>query len=771
MAKLSLCEPIPGGSVYPIIYDDQRIDIYLPPVGYVIDRIPDAETGVPSYELVKCEILFDTLPPDRQRWTRTELPKEWEKWREEEEEAKKTNPKFIYPKCDRFRSQEWTRRINGVWMAIWSPLTNSTEYVYLTGFGYFLHNWWMQDFGYPKFRFVYLKVYYALQWAEDHPKVHGITMSTNRRFGKTSIAFGWQYEFCSRTYNARGGMQAQVKIDAKEKWDNCMVYGWKRMPDFFTPAFDYNLQNEFKFVNPSGGTKSVGKKSMDETTELGGSINFRETKSTSYDGKKLHRYVMEEPGKWSEEDVYQTLRVIIPCTMELGSDEKIGLVFAPTTIEDLQSGGYEFIEMFEDSFPRLMNKNEDGKTTSNLVALFIPAFEGYLFDEFGRSIIDDPPPGFVVYNEKGKALKESIGAKTLILRSRAKYKTDRQKYAEQVRKFPFTWSEAKMMADQESPFNLEILMRRHTELLAMPRNLYITGNFAWVKGEIDGDVEFVRDDVAGRWALGIIFDEQGGVFEDSGKILNNVGSEFLDGKTSYYPKNDRMFTVGTDPIRYGRSDDPRASKAGAYVFYKFDQNVDGLSLDAAVRAGKAKSYNFIGEYFYRPDEFDTYGEDMIMACRYFGCSICAEDSIESIRQYFDKRGYGPFVMYKANFGPETLMRGEKEAWKGVKADDEVIHKYVSYLITFILKHGHRIIFPTLIEQAMKFTIKERTKFDAVVGAGFTLLGAEKRIDDEYYTPKDYSSGFRMFDQDGARSKEIELTEAELIDTEDDYNDN
>lgn len=775
MAKYSLCTQMPGGPTYAITYDDQRITINLPPVGYTIDRIPNPETGEASFNLVKCEILYHNLPPDKQKWTRTELPKDWEKWRTEEKEAQKTNPRFIHPKCDKFRRQEWTRRINGVWMAIWDPSQNKVEYVYMPGFGYFIHNWWMQDFGYPKFRFVYLKVYYALQYAEDHPKIHGVTMSTNRRFGKTSIAFGWQFEFCSRTYSARGGMQAQIKNDAKEKWDNCMVYGWKRLPDFFTPKYDYNLQNELKFIKPVLA-KDADQIVRDETSELGGTINFRETKATSYDGKKLHRYIMEEPGKWAEEDVYKTLRTIVPCTMELGSDAKIGLIFAPTTIEDLNAGGYEFIDMFEESFPALMEKNEDGKTTSNIIALFIPAYEGYLFDAYGRSIIDDPPPGVVVYDENGKPQKEAIGAKRKILASRKKYEKDRQKYAEQVRKFPFTWSEAKMMADQESPFNLEILMRRFNELNAMPRQLYIMGNFNWVNGIRDGEVEFVRDDIGGRWAMGILFDKDGGIFEDSAQILNKVGVEHRDGKAFYYPRNNRMFSIGTDPIRYGRSDDPRSSKAGAYVFYKFDPNVDGLSLSAAVAAGTAKSYNFIAEYFYRPDEFSIYGEDMIMACRYFGCSISAEDNIESLRQHFDNRGYGMFVAYKANFGTETLMRGEKEAWKGLKSDEEVIHQYVSRLVSFVLKHGQRILFPTLIKQMMSFTIKDRTKFDAVVGAGYSLLGAEMVVPDyENETQTTVTRYFPQYSQEGTKSRVIESeTEPQLVTTEEEddiYDDN
>jgi hypothetical protein len=761
----NVCTPIPGGSTYRVGFDEEFIEVHLPPVGYAIDRVPDPATGIPSMELVKCEILFEDLKITKQKWTRTDLPKEWKEWRKEEKKIQRLNPDLVHQKANKFRRQEWIRRMNGVWICIGNKLGKPVEYVFLTGTMYFYLTWWKQDFGYPKFRFVYLKVFYGFQFAEDHRLVHGVTLSTNRRFGKSAIAYVWEFEYCSRTFNSYGGSQAQTKVDAKKKWESCMMYGWKRVPDFFRPKHDYNVTSELKFTKPLPSGKTVYEDyEVEEGSELGGMMGFRETKSTSYDGEKLHRYILEEPGKWVEEDVYKTLRVVIPCTME--GDVKIGQIFAPTTIEDLEKGGDEFIEMFEDSFPSLMQKNEDGKTTSGLIAIFIPAYEGYIFDEYGRSIVDDPPPGVELFDDKGAILTDGLGAKTKLLKARAKYKGDRQKYTELVRKYPFTWAEAKMMADQESPFNLEILSKRYNALNSMSGNQYIRGNFSWV-GEVDGDVEFTRDDMAGRWMLAMTFDHKGGDFENSNGIINRVGEQWQEGAKIFYPKNDRMFAIGSDPIQYTNTDDPRSSKAGAYVFYKFDPAVD--SPESPVETWK--SHNFIGQYLHRPDEYATYGEDMIMACRYFGCSILAEDNLKSLKQYFEetRKQYAGFLLYRSSFDKTTLMVENKDAWKGVDSNPEVINTYVGRLITFVLRHGHRLLFPELIEQMMKFTIKTRTKFDGVVAAGYTLLASEKIIEDhDPYEKVDVAKYFTLHDQNGVRSKAIGTEEEEMFEEYGEY---
>ena len=51
---------------------------------------------------------------------------------------------------------------------------------------------------------------------------------------------------------------------------------------------------------------------------------------------------------------------------------KIGTIFAPTTIEDIDQGGAEFIRLAENSRPSLMKKNANGKTISNLVICINP---------------------------------------------------------------------------------------------------------------------------------------------------------------------------------------------------------------------------------------------------------------------------------------------------------------------------------------------------------------------------------------------------------------
>lgn len=751
--KYRLCDPIPGGSIKRITWDQEVIEVQLPPVGYTIDRIPDFDTGEPSFELVKCEILNETLPIEAQKWERTPLPPDWKKWLKDERHGRMMDKKYTNPLADQFRQQEWTRKVNGVWVAVGNRSGKPTEHIYLTGQSYDYFNWWKQDFGYPRLRHVLMKVFWTMQWAKDHTMVHGVALSTCRRFGKTSISMHNLWYDQSFKPNHRAGLQAQTRQDAEDKFRESFLYGWRNQPPFFKPAaFDYgsSQQSEVRFVKyvAKGKTQLMEVDEDDDTGSLNNIIDYRETKSTSYDGYKLHNYSMEEPGKWEKVDVYKTLRVVIPSTMD--GFKKIGFIFAPTTIEDLDSGGDKFIEMFEHGKPSLMKINEDGKTTSNLISLFINAAEGRLFDEYGRSVMDDPLEDEIVIGEDGVRIFE--GAKTLTIKARApKKKKSYQLYTEEVRKFPMSWDEAKMMATGESPFNTEILINR-LEILESGRHYdFVTGNFEWVDGKIDGDVEFVRDDKSGRWNLGRVLDEEGLSLDADKRQANRVGFEFLDDKKLWYPKNNKSFRAGSDPIRWVKTDDPRASKAACYIWSMFDPN-----MDMGKPRTQWKSANFIAEYFNRPDEFETFGEDIIKAIRYFGCSINAEDNVNNLRQYLETRGYGQFILFKGDFDKNIIKQSETlaDAYKALSSVDDVVSAGIQRLVSFVVHDGGRILFPTLVKQMKDFRIKERTKFDAVVAAYFAILAAEASVREfaENEDATEVSTIFPMYDQTGTRSR-------------------
>lgn len=748
----SLCEPIPGGSPHNIQWDDETITVHLPPVGYTIDRIPDPTTGKPSFELIKCEILNLGLPVEEMRWRRTEIPADYIKWRREEVARRRYEPFYFHPGAEAFRKQEWTRKINGVWVALGNRSGKDPKFVYLTGQAYDFFNWWQQDFGYPRLRLVLLKVFHSMQYVKDHPLLNGLTLSTNRRFGKTSISMHNLWYEASFKPKYRAGMQAQTRNDAADKWEESFLFGWRHQPHFFLPKWDTTTKNKSDLVFVDRGDvtgKAAMKAAIDDAEQVWGGLNskidYRETHATSYDGYKLHNYSFEEPGKWVEEDIYLTLRTIIPSTMD--NYKKIGFILAPTTIEELEKGGDKFIELFEDSRPSLMAKNENGKTTSRLIALFISSAEGYVFDEYGNSIVEDPEKDEVVIGEDGLRIFE--GAKTRILRDRKPLAGNYQLLTQQIRQYPLTWDEAKMMNTADSPFNVMKLQKRLDQLEAMPSNLFITGNFDWVDKE-DGDVDFFRDDLNGRWHIGKLLDIELKQSDPDKRLKNRVGVEFIEGKRVWYPKNTKSFRFGADPIRYVKTDNPRSSRASTYGFELLNPSVD-----TNVAKQNWKTHNFFAEYFHRPSEFSVYGEDMIKALRYYGAPILAEENVNNLRQYLEARGYGQFVLFKGDFDSTVIRQtsSQEDAYKGLSSVDEVVSAGIQRLISFVENHSHRMIFPIQIRQMIQFVIKDRTKYDAVMGSIFTMLATEAKIS-EYMEEEidDITEILPLYDQSGNRSK-------------------
>ncbi len=726
--QYGLHEPIPGGSTYLIEFEGPKtkevIKIYLPPVGYTIDRIPDPETGKPSFNLIKCEILGEDLPVEEQKWQRPKLPKEWKQWKKEEGAQQTFIKNWVHPEAERFRAQEWTRRINGCWQAIGNRNGKPSQYIYIPPTAYLYFAWWLPDFGHPKFRLVYLKSLLALQWAEDHPLARGIVLSTHRRHGKTSVAGCWCLDLPSRMDFGYGAMQGQAGKKALEFFDIHLMQPFRRMVEFFRPRYDHmaSIKSQLIFTKPPRrGKESIFEDDDDEDKYLGGRITCVNSSDTSIDGKKAHRIWLDEPGKWSKVDVYSTVMKYVPCTSnELR--QKIGLLFVPSTVEDLDKGGEEFIKLFESSVPSLMEINSNGKTATELVSMFIPAYEGVVFDEYGRSVVEDPLPGEIVLDDNGKQIKE--GAKTMLSKERASKITEQDRI-EEIRKYPWTWFEAKMVATFRCQFNSQILTTRLQQLQAMPRMPWIRGNYQW-KEEVDGDVIFVRDDISGRFQVAWMPDEEGGDYENNKKIINNVGWEWNEDKKLFYPRNDRLFAAGADPIAYkAKGLDKRLSNGAAHIFRKYDPNVD-----AGRPMEEWDSYNFVVQYLFRPQTFEMYGEDMIKMVRYWGCSINAEDNVQALRQHFDNRGYGAFIMFRRDFVDNALITGIGDLDRPLRSNNEVIDHYTSGLNTFFYRHGMRCKFAEMLEQGLQFDPNDTQFFDAIVSAGYTLIGANRKRDEE-----------------------------------------
>jgi hypothetical protein len=204
-------------------------------------------------------------------------------------------------------------------------------------------------------------------------------------------------------------------------------------------------------------------------------------------------------------------------------------------------------------------------------------------------------------------------------------------------------------------------------------------------------------------------------------------------------------------------------------------------VDADVPRQKWKSHNFIYEYVNRPEDPETYLEDMAMACIFLGMKMLPERNVPTVNDYFERNGLEKFMAY-----PKDFIQGRSELSKetenvnaytmkttdnglsvqlqsdegGYASTPEVIDYYTRRLITFINKDIDRFPFDNTIEDFLNFDSTNPTKSDATVSAGFTLIHTEKIAEIEELTEDTLNDWFDPVDNSGTIGRYIEEGELE-----------
>lgn len=682
--------PYEGGTSKQIGFDNDWYTVYLPPVGYVytFPKKEDGTTDYTDYQNGKLEhkgVLNDMKDFKDQKWQRPLPPANWKQLLAQEKRLQKQNPNAIIKEAQQFRTMMWDRRLHGCWVMI------AGEPVYLTGL-HFYHLNRKFDFGYPDFRFVDLDIAYFLQLIMEDPNCYGGCIATLRRYGKTAWASSFITEPTTRTMNYYAGMQGESDDKIKEQFQDMVVYPFKNDYEFWRPRYDTSSKQvtEVSFK----ATTTIGKNALDlepdQDDSLYSRINYKNAKKFSYDSKKLHRYLREEPGKTRAAicNIHDAWPVVKQCLRQ--GNKIIGKALYPTTIEDAEEGGKEFVKLWSDSNPAKRDKN--GRTVSGMYRLFVPAFKGYIFDEFGRSLEEQ--------------------AKEEINNEREALKHDKKALTAYIRKLPFTFAEASMATGKKCEFNEYVLKQRLSYLQDIPedRRGYTKGNFEWVS-ERDGDVRFETDWLNGKWLVYHLPEQH---------LINRVKKVFLNGKVHFAPQNDLHYRAATDPISHGQVTDPSASKAAGMVFWKFDSSVDDPGEDAKPNW---KSRSIACMYNYRPDDPLEYFDDMIKMCRFYSCQIHIENVKRSIINVMNERNYSPFILNR----PEHLQSKSNKLTfeEGSPASNDAVETMLNDAKTYINEHGHRLMFTELIEQLLDFDFHKRRDYDLVMCL-FFLLAADKQ---------------------------------------------
>jgi len=616
----------------------------------------------------KEEIFGHDLAKADQRWSRVGLPSGWDYLTAREKSG--------------FVQQEYDRRENGLWFM------NNGVATYITGSHYFYINWCKIDIGYPEYRDRDRRFFVFWEECKKDENCYGMQMIKHRREGASWKGACMALYDITQNYNAHGGLLSKTGKDARELFEK-VVYMFRNLPPFFQPIIDGtdNPKSVLSFNKP-GERITKTTKGVQKSNALNSKIDWRNTKENSYDSTKLKYYMCDEAGKWEEADVSKNWQIVKPC-LSVGTNI-VGKCFMPSTVNEMtKGGGQKYKAIWDDSDPE--ERDGNGRTKSGLYRYFTPAYDGYegFIDEYGNSNIED--------------------AKQYLDNIRESLKNDTSKLSEHKRQFPYSPEEAFRIDSKNCAFDSEKIYSQLDYMEGLVRPMTFKGNLIWAAGQKDGMVTFVPDK-NGRWEIAWMPD-----VNDRNEVIKRRGQ--------WAPKNEATIVAGVDPYDHKTTTDGKRSDAAAYVFRKYNPSMP------------AETHMFVAEYINRPPTVQMFYEDMIMMCKFYGCQILVENNKIGLINYMDQRGYGEYLMERPEVTHTKNSRGQKI--KGLPSSGEaVINSIIDAIQVYVYEAvGYdedsgaigRCFFPNLLLDWAEFEPDNRTKYDASMASGITLLAAQKNV--------------------------------------------
>lgn len=654
---------IPQGSCRNI----QGIDCWIPPEGYVWNIV--------SKQLEYRGIYKRSEIPEEQYWERMQLPvwykdtmKRWEMY---ERKKKDYDPEFYDEELEKFKLQEWDKRLNGTWFMNYNPSAKQSEAVYLPGPYYMLLQWWPIDIGFAKFTMPHLKKFYFLQCCIEDPFCIGMIEVTKRRFLKTFIGGLFVTEYPSRTKMTNGAIQSKTGNDGKKVFGKAVVQPFKRLPRFFRPEYDMSLgvtpKTEMRFQQ----TNVRGKKAEEniDKDELGSMIDYGSADPVHYDGQKVHRYFCDEWGKTLEANVFDRHEVIRYCLLD-EEGRIIGKALYSTTVEKLESdkdGVQEAAKQLWDASDQL-RKGANGMTESGLYRFFQTADESKNIDIYG-------------YPDVEKTIKD-------ILADRETVKNSIRALSARMRKEPRTIEEAFSYDAEKCVFNVLNIGNRKKFLRENPipkrRILFYrdlqTQDVKW-RDVNRGDGDFF-------WEVSPDFD------------LNPQQDSYgYDGKIRF-PKNTESGVISVDS--YSNSQGGRKYGSKASAFY-----------------GDRKLFKVTAHLYGRPREKAELHNQVMLCAEFRGVQSWYEHSADDYLGFFRERGR---VRYLGKYplgliDPVKIKQaGEQgpERFYGTPITPYSLTKQLDNGIAYFEHHCDSIDFEEILDNAIPFDPYNRTESDVLV---------------------------------------------------------
>jgi len=688
------------------------------------------------YEIQGLKIALPKLPKeikkfDSDKWERTPLPKvlgkiksvfEWDKY-----------PEDFKEKWYDFIDEEFTRREEGFWFY------NKDKQIYLTGTHYMYLQWSKIDVGPPDFREANRLFFIFWEACKADIRCYGMCYLKNRRSGFSFMASGEVVNLATISSDSRYGILSKTGPDAKTMFTDKVVPISVNYPFFFKPIQDGmdRPKTELAYRVPASKftrRKIISGEVLEELEGLDTTIDWKNTGDNSYDGEKLKLLVHDESGKWERpNNILNNWRVTKTC-LRLGS-RIIGKCMMGSTSNALDKGGDNFKKLYESS--DVTKRNANGQTRSGLYSLFIPMewnYEGYI-NAHGIPVFETPETP----DEDPHGQKIKLGVLDYWKNEVDGLSDDQDALNEFYRQFPRTTKHAFRDESKNSLFNLTKIYQQIDWNADIRHSSVITqGAFQWVGGIKDTEVMFVPNK-NGRFFVSWV---------PPNRLQNNIKVKL--GKK--YPANENLGAFGCDPYDISGTVDGRGSNGSLHGLTKFSME-------------DVPPHHFFLEYIARPQTAETFFEDVLMACIFYGMPILCENNKPRLLYHFKRRGYRGYAMNRPDKIYNKLSVTEREIGGIPNSSQDIIQAHAAAIESYIdeyvgLKEEGNygdVYFQRTLEDWSRFNVNNRTRHDASISSGLAIMACNKNK----YRPvpklvkQEYDLGIKRYDNTGALSKIIQ----------------
>lgn len=584
--------------------------------------------------------------------------------------------------------------------------------IYLTGAYYFFLNYWTTNQGKkPDFKYIQCLLFLFWEMVIRNKNLYGMFLVKPRRIGGTEITISWLYADVLRYRNMVCGMQSKNE-DSVFKNYRRILNAHKNMIWFMKPINQGSTGNKdglfLRYPEEQQTAKKLkdaaengDKESSYEDPEINSDLTYQPSVATAYDGERLDRYILNEFGKMEKMSAVDCWDKVKACHHIDNGETITGKAVFESTIEEMNDDQIsELVDMWNDS--NMDNLDENGRTISGLIRLFISATDAAKEDEWGFPKSEET----LAFLEKQFAALKAAGKS--------------KELASLKRKVPLVIEDALTPSGDQCSFNKENLQEALSDIdfpIKGKDKPAIRGNLMWENGNFNGRVIF-EPNPEGRWLFSMLAGPN--TYQD-----NKVGYIGPD----RVPGNINKIRIGIDPYDHKEVVDNRKSKGGAVGGIMYDDLKDGAKVG---EDGKPidlgldwETHQPIFTYYFRQPDPQDFFEDMLMSAVYCGAPVLFENNKQSIRNHFVNRGYKAFIMTR----PEGTMTAEQRKGAitdGIPASENTIQQYYDAIDTYVSRNARSIKLRDLIVDLLGMNRKNHGKHDLGVAFGWLLIAMTKK---------------------------------------------